>query len=281
MTRAAATLLAVALAGGATSACGPGASAGEGGSTVMGSELAAELAAVRRARILFMHHSVGRDVLAGMGALDAEAGGGALEVIAAEEIAGADGPFLAHFSGGRNRDPVGKIDAFAAAVRAEPRLDGALALMKLCYVDFEPGTDVEALFAHYRRTIEALQRERPRVRLAHVTVPLKRRPTDLRSVARRVLGRTVWEDAANVRRDEFSRRLAEAFPGAVLDLARAEAVGPDGAPTTFEHAGARYASLYPGYTEDGGHLNAQGRRAAGAAAIRFLAGAVRALPDPR
>lgn len=270
------TIIAATLVAAVAFACRPAAQASRGeGEPIMGPQLERELAAVRAARILFMHHSVGRDVLAGIEALDAELGGGRIRMTTLHEAAADPAPLLAHFSGGRNTDPKSKMDAFAAALRAEPRLLVDVALMKLCYVDFDPRTDVAGLLAHYQRTAAEIRDARPDVRLAHVSVPLTRRPTDLKSSVRRLLGLEVWEDAANARRAEFNRRLAAAFPqDPAFDLAKVEATAPDGAVSTFEYEGALHQSLHPGYTDDGGHLNAAGRRAAGAAAIRFLAAAV-------
>lgn len=230
-------------------------------------ELAADLAVVRKARVAFYHHSVGADVLAGVARLDAAAGGGRLRLASWEEAVAVDGPVLANGEGGRNGDPRGKVDAFAAIVRGQSRLRPDLAFMKFCYVDFDPGTDVDALLSHYRETLQALKAEHPGIRFAHVTAPLFRRPADLKSSARRLLGLQVWEDAANAKRAEYNRRLVEAFPGdPVFDLAGVEAGGP-GAPGAAP-------SLLPEFTEDGGHLNAAGQATAGAAAIRFLAGAL-------
>lgn len=240
--------------------------------------LKAALEPVRRARVLFSHHSVGRNILAGIAALDADAGGPRLRIVEGEEYARVEGPVLAHVSGGRNTDPRSKIDFFAATVRAGGAGPGAprLALMKLCYVDFDPRTDVDGLFEAYRTTLAALKREFPGITFGHVTVPLHRRPTDLRSSLRRLAGREVWEDAANVKRSEFNRRLREAFAGdPVLDLAGVESAGPAGGPpATFEAGGRTWPALHPAFTEDGGHLNALGERAAGKAAIEFLAAAL-------
>jgi hypothetical protein len=67
-------------------------------------------------------------------------------------------------------------------------------------------------------------------------------------------------------------RLKESFGAdAVFDLAHVEASTPDGQSTTFERDGKSYLSLYPGYTEDGGHLNLVGQQVVGAAAIRLMA----------
>jgi hypothetical protein len=154
--------------------------------------------------------------------------------------------------------------------------------MKLCFVDFDPRTNVDDLFGHYQRTVEDLKREHPEIRFAHVTAPLFRRPTDLKSSARRLLGREVWEDAANVKRAEYNRRLKETFASdPVFDLARVEATGPDGSVSSFEQGGRTYLTLHPSFTDDGGHLNASGQRTAGAAAIRFLAAALESRPKAR
>jgi hypothetical protein len=241
----------------------------------MTSQLAAELAVVRQGRILFSHHSVGQNIVAGVERLDAEVGGTHLRLASLAEAAALEGPLLAHGGGGRNGAPKSKIDFFAATIRSEPRLRPDLAFMKLCYVDFEPRTDVDDLFSYYQRTLEALKREHPEIRFAHVTTPLTKRPTDLKSSLRRLLGLEVWEDAANVKRNEFNRRLTERFASdPIFDLALVEATAPGGSPSTFEHGGRSYLSLYPRYTDDGGHLNLSGQRAAGSAAIRFAADAL-------
>jgi hypothetical protein len=245
----------------------------------MTTDLAADLASIRARRVVFAHHSVGVNVLAGVERLDAAAGGGRLRLVSFEEAAKLDGPVLAHGGAGRNQDPRSKIDGFARLLRGEPGLRADVAFMKLCYVDFEPGTDVEGLFAHYRETIEALRRELPGTRLAHVTVPVFRRPSDVKSSMRRLLGKEVWEDAANVKRAEYNELLRRTFAGdPIFDLSRAESTAADGTPVRFERGGRSYPSLNPEFTEDGGHLNEAGQRAAGAAAVRFLGEALRAAP---
>jgi hypothetical protein len=239
------------------------------------SQLAADLHSVRRVRVYFYHHSVGANVLAGLERLDAATEGGRVRLATVLEAIALTGPVLAHGGGGRNGDPRGKIAAFAGALRGEARLNPDLAFMKFCYVDFDPRTDVEGLFAYYRATLDDLQRDIPGIRFGHVTAPLVRRPADFKSSLRRAMGLQVWEDSANANRGEFNRKLRESFPPhLVFDLAAVEAAGPDGRPTTFELAGRRHASLCPAYTDDGGHLNAAGQSAVGCAAIRFLAGAL-------
>jgi hypothetical protein len=242
-------------------------------SHVTKTQLAADLATVRQGRILFSHMSVGTDILAGIKQLDAEiAGGGRLRPVSLQEAVASEGPALIDVSGGRNGEPRTKIDFFATTIRGGARLKPNLAFMKFCYVDFNPRTDIDDLFGYYRNTLEGLKREHPEIRFAHVTVPLMEQPTGLKWRLYRLIGREVWEDAANVKRAQFNQRLQESFGSdPVFDIARVEATTPDGRLTTFEQDGRSYLSLYPGYTEDGGHLNTAGQRAAGTAAIRFLA----------
>jgi hypothetical protein len=268
--------LALALLIASGTGCGSGGSAGalDGGTNGMTEQLALDIATVRRGRILFGHHSVGRNVLAGLERLDTEAGGGRIRAVPLEEAVSTQGPLLAHGGVGRNGDPKGKVDDFARVVRASPPVD--LAYMKFCYVDFEPSTDVEALLAHYQRTLQSLKHERPEIRFAHVTVPLTARPTDPKSWLGRLLGRELWEDAANARRSQFSQRLRDAFPSdPIFDLAGVEATGPDGVVQQFRLGGRSYPSMDPRNTDDGGHLNAQGQGAAAASMAHFLAQALR------
>jgi len=255
---------------------------GDEGTNAMTAEVAADLTVARRGRIVFSHHSVGANILSGIEQLDSAAGGPRMRFASLEEAGGLEGPLLAHGRGGRNGDPKSKIDFFAALVRNGRRLRPDLAFMKLCYVDFNPRTDVDDLFSYYRRTLQALKAEHPEIQFAHVTVPLFRRPSDVKSSLRRILGREVWEDAANVKRGEYNRRLIETFASdPVFDLARAEATGPDGEATSFEYERGRYPSMHARYTDDGGHLNPLGQRVVGVAAIRFLADALRHRRDVR
>jgi hypothetical protein len=262
--------LSIAAAAGAEPAAPPG------GSTVAQAKtpIQADLAALAQGRVLFSHHSVGRNVMEGMKQVAAEAGAPAPRWVTLEQSA-APGPALIDVSGGRNGEPVSKIEFFEATMRALPGPRPDLALMKFCYVDFEPRTDVEALFTRYRQAVEALRKEFPGVRFAHVTAPLKSRPTGIKNALKRMLGQEVWEDAANARRFEFNQRLRAAFPAdPIFDLAAVESTAADGKPVTFELGGKSYPSMDPAWTDDGGHLNAAGQRRAGDAAIRFLASAL-------
>jgi hypothetical protein len=119
--------------------------------------------------------------------------------------------------------------------------------------------------------MEILKKEYPEISFAHVTVPLTKRPTELKWRLFRLIGKEVWEDEANVKRAEFDKLLKETFKtDPIFDLSVIEATAPDGHLTTFEERGQDYLSLYPGYTEDNEHLNQLGQQIAGKAFIHFI-----------
>jgi hypothetical protein len=238
-------------------------------------QLTDDLALLQQGRILFSHHSVGVNLISGVQRLDAELAGGQLKAARVDETP-VDGPVLGHISGGKNGDPDSKLRFFGDFMRSRAKPLPQVAFMKFCYVDFDPSTDVSALFARYRDTIEALRREFPAVRFAHVTVPLMTQPTGVMPRVKRLLGRELWDDIGNAKRTQFNERLVGTFRGdPILDLASLEVIGPAGDESSFEFQGKRYPALHPAYTVDGGHLNDLGQRLAGAAAIHFMADALR------
>jgi hypothetical protein len=249
---------------------------GNGELKVTTSQLAADLADVRKARILFLHHSVGVNILEGIKRLDAEiAASDHIRLVNLNQSVSPKGSALLEISGGRNTEPKSKIDFFATTIRNKS-LKPDLAFMKLCFVDFDPRTDVQTLFSYYKSTLEALKQEFPQIRFAHVTVPITERPTGLKWLVFRSIGKEVWEDEANVKRAQFNALLKQSFNSDPLfDLARVESTSPSGELTIFTLRDKDYLSLYPGYSKDGGHLNLEGERAAGAAAIRFMAEGLR------
>ena len=83
-----------------------------------------------------------------------------------------DGGFIGHAFIGENEKPLLKIEDFDAKMRSGIGEQVDVAMMKLCYVDITSDTDVDALFATYRETIAALERDFPKVTFVHVTVPL-------------------------------------------------------------------------------------------------------------
>jgi hypothetical protein len=233
-----------------------------------------ELARAEAVHLFFAHQSVGQNILNGVAQLSSQriAPTPLLSLAPGEPLPGwVDMPI------GQNGDPDGKIAAFVAVFDERPTFRPDLAVLKFCFVDFQPATDVDLLFHHYEQALRDLAARRPETVFGHVTVPLTVYPTELKWRAFRLIGRNVWEDEANIKRSQFNQRLRAAFAGApIFDLSGAESLGPDGRRAQFEHAGRLYPALEARYAEDEGHLNALGQQVLGTAFLHFVA---RARPD--
>lgn len=233
------------------------------------------LQAISSSTVLFGHQSVGLNVLDGLRALAREEG---VDVRVAE-VQGATGlrpGTFGHLLVAANGDPRRKLASFAAALRGgEPDV----ALVKFCYVDFDAGTDAKALFAAYQATLRELRAEHPRTTFVHVTVPLHADEGLLRSLAKKLLGKSSGAVPANARRDEFNELLRTAFAGEpIFDLARVEATDPSGRAVSASLGGRPVPMLAAGYTDDGGHLNAAGSRRAALALVNALGDALAGRP---
>jgi lysophospholipase L1-like esterase len=76
-----------------------------------------------------------------------------------------------------------------------------------------------------------------------------------------------------VRRAQYNTLLRRAYAGRepLFDLARIESTAPDGHAVTVEWNASVAPAMASAYTDDGGHLNEQGRDVAARALIRVLA----------
>lgn len=219
------------------------------------------LETMARARIFFAHQSVGQNLLEGLFQLAQEQAIDALPVVDWSPGRPIPEGALAHAPVGRNTDPIGKIADFAAQLRAQESSPPDIALMKLCYVDFDPRSDAEAVFRHYSQTLGVLADEFPGVRFLHMTVPLKARIPNLKDRVKLLLGRSLWEDETNAVRERFNTSMRNRYPvNHIVDVARIEATFPDGSQCTVSVRGSPVSSMVPAYTYDGGHLNSIGQR---------------------
>jgi hypothetical protein len=223
--------------------------------------LRVDLETLRGAHVFFGHQSVGTNILEGLGSLSREAG------IAVEVGEG---------SVGANQQPLSKFEDFARYAESVPPGSMQLMLVKLCYADFEPSTDVAPMVEAYKSAVDRVRKAQPGVRIVHVTPPLFARPSGMKSSVKRTLGKPVWEEQANARNAEFREKLLAAFPGEpVLDLATLESTRPDGTREQYEIDGKMIPMLWPGFSSDGGHLNDTGKRVAAKAFAHALAEALR------
>ncbi|HEY0687073.1 MAG TPA: hypothetical protein VGD45_32315 [Steroidobacter sp.] len=220
--------------------------------------------------VFFGHQSVGANIVTGLAELpDTERLAGP-RICDAHHTSHRDEPsdtrwLLIHCPVGRNREPLSKLEEFERLTREKFACDVDLALLKFCYVDVTSATPVEDLFRTYITRMSALAQALPQMRFAHVTVPLRAVQPRWRATLGRVLGRSDPEVEHNRAREDFNRRLRETVPPQMLfDLAAIES-GPQSGFDT-----ARPRALHAHWTNDGGHLNAPGRRIAARAFVQFL-----------
>lgn len=230
-------------------------------------------------RIYFGHQSVGGNIVDGIAELIAESPTASLRLVEGtpRDLAG---PAFVHAFIGRNGDPRSKTAAFAEALHAAAGGGaGAIALHKYCYVDVDRSTDVDGLFADYRRSMAELRARQPRLTVVHVTMPLTATATTPRPVAvaklvaKRILGRPASDERAlNVRRNRFNALLRREYEGRdpIFDLARVESTDAREGRSYFVRGPERVYTLARQYTDDGGHLNALGRRRAAVELLSLL-----------
>jgi hypothetical protein len=113
----------------------------------------------------------------------------------------------------------------------------------------------------------------PATTFIHITSPVTVVESGPKAWAKRVLGRPLAGEEANVARNRFNQLMKAAYQGKepVFDLASVEATYPDGSPSSFKWKGSTYPKLIAGYSYDGRHLNPSGRQWVAAHLLRFLA----------
>ncbi len=134
------------------------------------------LDAARNLKCYFGHQSVGGNILEGLENLAAKEPVryklGIVESPPAGWFKANTG--LGHDQIGENGQPESKVRDFAARLRKRPahgaNLD--LALMKICFVDISPDTDVKKVWGNYLETMQSLKKEFPNLKLVFCTCPI-------------------------------------------------------------------------------------------------------------
>jgi|KBSSwiStaDraftv2_1062776.scaffolds.fasta_scaffold147656_3 lysophospholipase L1-like esterase len=228
-----------------------------------------EVTAAATKRVIFAHQSVGGDILAGVNAVSA--GAGVPLNVVETRIAPATGGGIYHFKVGTNGDPLGKIREYHDALAQTPLTGVDVALVKLCYIDFNRGTDAAQIATAYVQAIEDLQSRHPQTRFVAVTTPLTTIQTGPKAWVKSLLGKTPAGYAENAKREEFNAVLRQKFgAGRLFDVAKLESQG-GAEPVVYDYQGSSYEALDPALTSDGGHLNDAGKRVVGSAFVKFLA----------
>jgi hypothetical protein len=219
--------------------------------------------------IVFGHQSVGLNLLNGLTQLAVRDG---VKIDIHEQRTAAVLPGISHFFIGKNGDPAGKIRDFAAAIDAGAGEGADIAMMKLCYVDFNADTDAKKLANDYIASLESLAKKHPNTRFVAVTAPLMAAQTGPKAWIKRLMGKQPNGYADNVRRAEFNNLLRERYlaEARLFDLARLESEAT-GKHCTVDMDRQKIQALCPELTNDGGHLNERGQALIASAFLDFLA----------
>lgn len=247
----------------------------------MSASSAPSLAALGGLRIVFGHQSVGENILEGLRDLSREARV-PLTIVTPDDPPPAGPGAVIHARIGRNTEPLSKLETFGPLVDAAAAHGPVdVALLKFCYIDIDARTDVDGLFEAYRSALDAVAARHPATRVVPATAPLRHSAGGPGVWVREMLGRPNRSKLDNLARHRFNERVRRHWAGRPLfDLAAAEATGAAGRRETFRAGGMTCDNLRAAYTDDGGHLNAAGRRVAATAFVNALAAALRAERQP-
>ncbi len=220
-------------------------------------------------KVVFAHQSVGANILSGVESL---AKRDDVNLLIEEQRAAPEGAGIAHFSVGRNGDPLGKIQDFSATMDAGAADGTEIALLKLCYIDFNANTDAGMVANAYINTLDALSEKHPSTIFVAVTAPLATVQTGPKAWIKKLMGKQPAQYIENRKRSEFNQIIRAHFSTTnhLFDLARIES-GTDGKRTVFQINEQEIEALDPALTDDGGHLNARGERLAAAAFLNLIA----------
>lgn len=227
---------------------------------------AAEWQALAQKRVVFGHQSVGQNILSGVQSLAAQAG---VNLPVTESRGPAASGGIVHFFVGQNEDPLSKFKDFASTLENSAAQGADIALMKLCYIDFNSGTNAKQLAEQYIAMLDRLSQQFPNTIFVAITAPLTIAQTGPKAWIKRLLGRTPSGYADNARRQEFNEILRARYnqQGRLFDLAKIEAEGAG----AHEYQGQPIEVLNPALTYDDGHLNAQGELIVASWLIKYLA----------
>lgn len=233
----------------------------------------AQWESLSKQKIYFGHQSVGYNIISGIDEISGDNPKLKLRSIETYNPDKFEKGILAHSRIGYNTDPESKVAAFDFYMKAGIASTSDICGFKFCYVDVGEKTDINKLFDQYKSMTDALQIRYPETTFFHCTVPLTTIQTGYKAKIKKLLGRSIGGTKANIKRNEYNALLRAEYlkTGTLFDLAEIESTLPDGTRCTFDINGEMYYSLFPEYTNDGGHLNNSGRIIVADNFISFLA----------
>ncbi len=216
-------------------------------------------------KIFFGHQSVGYNIIDGIEDIMNECSYVKLNIVESREPAEFDQPVFAHSRVGSNTDPISKIESFRNIMDAGVGNKVNMAFFKFCYVDIRQDSNPQKVLDSYSAAIEDLKERYPETKFLHVTVPIRSAPKgtgrSLKQSVKLLIGKPgVLDD--NMMRHRYNKLLYDAYSKTepVFDLALMESVNPDGFRCYAAKGTEKVSVMIPEYTEDGGHLNPQGRK---------------------
>ena len=154
---------------------------------------------------------------------------------------------IQHMRVGKNGDPRGDHRGFDQVVRSGVGEARDVAILKLCYVDFDESTDVNKVFAAYRDTMAKLAADYPRDQVRR-----RQRAVDDRSWAGGEDQGCPWQGGQrrperNVVRERFNALIRAEYmrPGALFDIAAIESTTSDGERVAGYEATASSTTPWP------------------------------------
>ncbi|NLW36650.1 MAG: hypothetical protein GXY80_14405 [Syntrophorhabdus aromaticivorans] len=213
-------------------------------------------------KIYFGHHSVGFNIINGINDVIKENPQINLKIVETSRMEDFASPLFAHSRVGKNENPKSKCDAFAEFMNKGLGNKADIAFFKFCFVDVTAKTNVDQVFDAYRDTLHSMKKKYPETTFIHVTVPLMVVQAGPRAWVKKIIGRPIDGYGDNILRQQFNEKVRAEYSGKepIFDLAAIESTLPDGARAVFKKDGRTYPCLSPAYTNDGGHLNEQGRK---------------------
>lgn len=225
-------------------------------------------------KIYFGHQSVGYNIIDGIKDVMKENPQVKLNLLETTNPSDFKRPLFGHSKVGRNQDPEGKMTGFADMLAKGIGNEVDIALLKFCYVDIVATSDINKILAQYKTAITTLRSKYPRIRFVHLTVPLEISSPSWKTWIKKAIGKgDFWEYKDNVSRNKFNENLRKLYNNdePIFDLATLESTYAGAGRSSFVLSGKTYYSLTPSYTDDGGHLNATGRKVVAEQLLIYLA----------
>lgn len=221
--------------------------------------------------VFFAHQSVGENIVQGLQKLAQQNHKSVvwLRTQVPEQVVT---PAFVHVKVGKNKKPLTKLEAFEHILESGMETKINIALVKFCYVDVQRDTNIDSLVTSYHSTLEKLEKQFPSITFIATTVPLTTRQTGPKAWMNKILGREVRGELENKLRNDFNQRVRALYGSGrrLFDIAAVESTHADGRLVRFTFKGKSYEALSPSFTNDGGHLNALGRRHVAQAFLKML-----------